>query len=69
PEAVMAVLHDIERAAGRDRAERWSSRTLDLDLVRYDDLICDLPTLTLPHPGLRDREFWAREIALLEAHA
>jgi 2-amino-4-hydroxy-6-hydroxymethyldihydropteridine diphosphokinase len=68
PRALLAICHDIERAAGRERGSRWCSRTLDLDLVRYDDLLCDLPELSLPHPGLRDRIFWAHEIAQLEAH-
>jgi 2-amino-4-hydroxy-6-hydroxymethyldihydropteridine diphosphokinase len=59
--------HAIERQAGRVRAERWASRTLDLDLVRYDTMLCDQPALTLPHPGLRDRLFWAYELAELES--
>ncbi|MEO5826472.1 MAG: 2-amino-4-hydroxy-6-hydroxymethyldihydropteridine diphosphokinase [Gemmatimonadales bacterium] len=67
PHALLGACHDLERAAGRDRSQRWASRTLDLDLVRYDDVTCDTPTLVLPHPGLRDRTFWAREIAELEA--
>ncbi|HEY3935244.1 MAG TPA: 2-amino-4-hydroxy-6-hydroxymethyldihydropteridine diphosphokinase [Gemmatimonadales bacterium] len=66
---LLAECHRIERGAGRERGERWTSRTLDLDLVRYGGLLCDLPALTIPHPGLRDRGFWAREIAELEAHA
>jgi 2-amino-4-hydroxy-6-hydroxymethyldihydropteridine diphosphokinase len=66
--ALLARCHEIEREAGRQRGSRWESRVLDLDLVRYGDLLCDLPTLSLPHPGLRDRTFWAREIAALEAH-
>jgi 2-amino-4-hydroxy-6-hydroxymethyldihydropteridine diphosphokinase len=66
--ALLDVCQAIERAAGRERVSRWCSRTLDLDVVRYDDLLCDLPDLSLPHPGLRDRVFWAREIAQLEAH-
>jgi 2-amino-4-hydroxy-6-hydroxymethyldihydropteridine diphosphokinase len=68
PRALLGVCQAIERAAGRERVSRWCSRTLDLDVVRYDDLLCDLPDLSLPHPGLRDRLFWAREIAQLEAH-
>jgi 2-amino-4-hydroxy-6-hydroxymethyldihydropteridine diphosphokinase len=68
PRMLLHVCHDIERGAGRQRASRWDSRTLDLDLVRYGDLLCDLPELSLPHPGLRDRSFWAREIAALEIH-
>ena len=68
PHRLLETCHSLERAAGRERGERWCSRTLDLDLVRYGDLLCDTPSLTLPHPGLRDRAFWAREIAQLESH-
>jgi 2-amino-4-hydroxy-6-hydroxymethyldihydropteridine diphosphokinase len=68
PRELMDLCHAIEVEAGRLRSHRWESRTLDLDLVRYDELLCDTPTLTLPHPGLRDRTFWAREIAELELH-
>ncbi len=68
PDTLLTACHDIEDAAGRVRREPWCSRTLDLDLVRYGDLLCDTPSLTLPHPGLRDRSFWQREIARLERH-
>ena len=68
PRDLLRRCHEIERAAGRERTLPWCSRTLDLDLVRYGDTLCDLPDLTLPHPGLRDRTFWAREIAALEKH-
>ena len=68
PTALLAACHRIEEQAGRTRSEAWASRTLDLDVVRYDELLCDTPTLVLPHPGLRDRLFWAREVATLESH-
>lgn len=68
PRQLLEICQGIELAAGRERPSRWCSRTLDLDLVRYGDVLCDLPHLTLPHPGLRDRIFWARELAQLEAH-
>lgn len=68
PRRLLDICHAIEVAAGRERTSRWCSRTLDLDLVRHGDLLCDLPELSLPHPGLRERTFWAREIAQLEAH-
>jgi 2-amino-4-hydroxy-6-hydroxymethyldihydropteridine diphosphokinase len=44
---------------GRDRAQetRWGPRTLDLDLIAYDDVIIDTPDLTLPHPRLFERGF------------
>lgn len=68
PAELLVACHRIEALAGRERREAWSSRTLDLDLVRHGDTLCDTPTLVLPHPGLRDRLFWAREVATLEAH-
>jgi 2-amino-4-hydroxy-6-hydroxymethyldihydropteridine diphosphokinase len=68
PAELLRACHAIEARAGRERRDAWSSRTLDLDLVRHGDTLCDTPTLVLPHPGLRDRLFWARELATLEAH-
>ena len=57
----------IVRENGRERRERWSSRTLDLDIVSYGDVRMSEPALELPHPGLADRDFWQREIAQIEA--
>ena len=39
PDAVLAVLHEIEHGFGRERVQRWGMRTLDLDLVCWDDLV------------------------------
>ncbi|MBU6462343.1 MAG: 2-amino-4-hydroxy-6-hydroxymethyldihydropteridine diphosphokinase [Bradyrhizobium sp.] len=59
PHALLFTLHKIERKFGRDRARetRWGPRTLDLDLIAYDDLRLDSPELTLPHPRLFERAF------------
>jgi 2-amino-4-hydroxy-6-hydroxymethyldihydropteridine diphosphokinase len=59
PHALLFTLHKIEQKFGRDRAkeQRWGSRTLDLDLIAYDDLRLDKPELTLPHPRLFERAF------------
>ena len=65
PDALLARLHEIEAAAGRSRAERWGSRTLDLDIVTFGERVVRSATLTIPHPGLAVREFWQREIAEL----
>lgn len=67
PEALLAACHDIERGAGRERNVRWAPRTLDIDLVRHGSALVDRPDLSLPHPGLRDRPFWADQLARLEA--
>jgi 2-amino-4-hydroxy-6-hydroxymethyldihydropteridine diphosphokinase len=66
PRELLARLHDIEHQLGRTRHERWASRTIDLDLVRYDEVSSDTADLRLPHPGLASRDFWQRELAELE---
>jgi 2-amino-4-hydroxy-6-hydroxymethyldihydropteridine diphosphokinase len=59
PHALLFTLHKIEARFGRDRAHerRWGPRTLDLDLIAYDDVGIDKPELTLPHPRLFERAF------------
>ena len=59
PHALLFTLHKIEKKFGRDRAheKRWGPRTLDLDLIAYDDVRIDKPELTLPHPRLFERAF------------
>jgi 2-amino-4-hydroxy-6-hydroxymethyldihydropteridine diphosphokinase len=58
PPSLLDVLHAIEDAAGRVRgAERWVARTLDLDLLTVDNLVCETPNLKLPHPQLARRAF------------
>lgn len=57
PEALLDQLLAIEQRFGRIRAERNGPRTLDLDILLYDDLVIDTPRLTLPHPRLHLRAF------------
>ena len=59
PLALLKVLQAVERAFGRERSEKrpWGPRTLDLDLIAYDDVAMDHPELTLPHPRLFERAF------------
>jgi 2-amino-4-hydroxy-6-hydroxymethyldihydropteridine diphosphokinase len=59
PHALMFTLQKIETKFGRDRAHerRWGPRTLDLDLIAYDDVSIQKPELTLPHPRLFERAF------------
>ncbi|UCD23953.1 MAG: 2-amino-4-hydroxy-6-hydroxymethyldihydropteridine diphosphokinase [Gemmatimonadota bacterium] len=59
----------IERAAGRERRIRWGPRTLDLDIVRFGDLVVNEPGLVIPHPELPNRDFWRREIMELDGDA
>jgi 2-amino-4-hydroxy-6-hydroxymethyldihydropteridine diphosphokinase len=59
PHALLFTLHKIEKKFGRDRTQetRWGPRTLDLDLIAYDDVRIDKPELTLPHPRAFERAF------------
>jgi 2-amino-4-hydroxy-6-hydroxymethyldihydropteridine diphosphokinase len=66
PRALLEICRAIELAAGRVRHTRWEPRTLDIDIVQYGDTVVDEPDLQVPHPGLRDRDFWRREIGEIE---
>lgn len=47
----------IEKMLGRERKERYGPRTLDIDILLYDDLVLQHERLTLPHPELTNRRF------------
>src|SRR5262245_18860694 len=55
PQALLVQLQSIENQLGRQRNDRWGPRTLDLDLLLYDDLIVYSPALALPHPRMSFR--------------
>lgn len=57
PGQLLAVLQALELAQGRVRSVHWGPRTLDLDILLYDHLISDDPSLILPHPRLHERAF------------
>jgi 2-amino-4-hydroxy-6-hydroxymethyldihydropteridine diphosphokinase len=57
PEALLESLLDIEKKLGRVRVTRWGPRTIDIDILMYDDLIYDSDTLTIPHPLFHERKF------------
>ena len=57
PDDLLRGLLSIETALGRVRTVRWGPRTIDLDLLLYDDLVRDDPGLTVPHPRLHERRF------------
>ena len=59
PRALLERALEVERALGRDRARetRWGPRTIDIDLIAYDDLAIGEHDLILPHPRLFERAF------------
>ncbi|OAF10440.1 2-amino-4-hydroxy-6-hydroxymethyldihydropteridine pyrophosphokinase [Bradyrhizobium centrolobii] len=59
PHALLFVMQKVEQKLGRTRTKerRWGPRTLDLDMIAYDDVSLQTPDLTLPHPRLFERAF------------
>jgi len=57
PRELLSILQRVENDLGRVRDQRWGPRTIDLDLLLYDQIELDLPELTLPHPRMSFRRF------------
>jgi 2-amino-4-hydroxy-6-hydroxymethyldihydropteridine diphosphokinase len=57
PESLLAMLREVERKLGRARNASNDPRTIDLDLLLYDELVSNSESLTLPHPRMHDRFF------------
>ena len=57
PYALLALCQQVEAHHHRVRLVRWGPRTLDIDVISYDDLVSDDPVLTLPHPRAHQRAF------------
>src|SRR3954471_15730137 len=57
PHELLALLHRIEQQFGRVRSGVNTPRTLDLDLLLYDDRVIDTPELVVPHPRMHERAF------------
>jgi len=68
PEALFDELMMIEQEAGRTRELRWGPRTLDLDLLLFDDLVTEDPALVIPHPELHLREFVLKPLCQLNPY-
>ena len=63
PERLLALCTHIEDLLGRTREVRWGPRTIDLDILIYDQEIRADPDLTLPHPLMHERRFVLEPLA------
>lgn len=63
PEVLLARLQEIERAEARERKERWGPRTLDLDILLYEDVVMEGEKLTIPHRDMINRDFVLKPLA------
>ena len=71
PQELLKQLHVIEQAAHRERLIHWGPRTLDLDILLYDDEIMETEDLIIPHVEMHKREFVLKplsEIAPYKRH-
>lgn len=57
PEQFLDTLHIIEQHLGRERKIHWGPRTIDLDILLYDDVVMSTETLTIPHIDMENRLF------------
>lgn len=69
PEEMLGVVHDAENAAGRVRNEHWGPRTLDMDILLYDDLIINTEDLTIPHADMLNRDFVLKPLCEIAPYA
>lgn len=68
PNELLEVLQSLEKEAKRERVIHWGPRTLDLDLLFYDNIILDSKELTIPHPELSKRKFVLEPLAQLNPY-
>jgi 2-amino-4-hydroxy-6-hydroxymethyldihydropteridine diphosphokinase len=54
---LLSQMLNIENTIGRIRAQKWGPRSIDLDLLFFDELLIDSPDLCVPHPLLHERRF------------
>ncbi len=69
PEALLDLVNRIEADHGRVRAERWGSRTLDIDIITYGGKVVQTERLTIPHPRAFERDFVLQPWLALDPNA
>lgn len=57
PLDLLAACQKVEKKFHRERKVRWGPRTIDIDIISYDDISMDSEELTIPHPRMNEREF------------
>lgn len=57
PLELLETIHAIEEKLGRIRQEKWGVRVIDIDIIYFDSQVINLPSLTIPHPLMQERNF------------
>ena len=64
PRELLSALKAVEQQLGRKPgSQRWGPRTIDLDILLYDDQVLKTPTLVIPHPRMHERQFVLEPLA------
>ena len=67
-EDLLVFLHEVEENANRVRTQHWGPRTLDLDILFFDDEIIHTPKLQIPHKDMKNRDFVLVPLAQLAGY-
>jgi len=57
PYELLEQIHNIELKLGRNRLQHWGQRTIDIDILFYDQMVINIDNLTIPHPFIQERMF------------
>ncbi len=63
PMELLHSLKEIEKNLGRTETPRWGPRTIDLDILFYEDVVIEADALKIPHPHMNEREFVLKPLA------
>ena len=67
PEKILEIVKKIEKNLGRKEREKWAPREIDIDILAIGDLQISLgDKLTIPHPGLLERDFFIQTVREIE---
>jgi len=69
PYELLAFVNEIEAAAGRTREVHWGPRTLDIDILLYEDIVMWEENLKIPHPYMKEREFVLKPLSRIAPYA
>lgn len=69
PKELMTFLMDIEKELKRERVIRWGPRTIDLDVLLYDDIITSSEDIIIPHPRMHERLFVLKPLSDIAPYA
>jgi 2-amino-4-hydroxy-6-hydroxymethyldihydropteridine diphosphokinase len=69
PKKLLKAANDVELSHGRVRERRWESRSLDIDIITYENKKQESKNLTLPHPRAHERAFVLVPWSLMDSEA